>query len=261
MNTRGLTGIVILSVGLQVRILDQSLYSLMIVMAIVTTMMAGPLLHLIYLDRFVVADIAEADRAALGTAAGQRILVLIETPETGAPLVDIGAALAASREHSQLILCHLLAREHYTRSEVATGLGGELRETTRTTGNLQALADRASARGVSAVARSRFSQDIAAELPGYVAAAEPDIIVLGPGQNLPRDARSRRGSRDRHGRAQPAGSAQRGGGPVDARGGRGSRRSGRRATGGRGPAEAGDQSGRRPAREPGRRAHQGWHRR
>jgi Kef-type K+ transport system membrane component KefB len=184
MNTRGLTGIVILSVGLQLRILDQSLYSLMIVMAIVTTMMAGPLLRLIYPDRFVVADIAEADRAALGTAAGHRILVLIEAPETAAPLVDIGTALAASREHSQLILCHLLAREHDTRSEVATGLGGELRETTRTTGNLQALADRASARGVSAVVRSRFSQDIAAELPGYVAAAEPDTIVLGPGETF-----------------------------------------------------------------------------
>jgi Kef-type K+ transport system membrane component KefB len=53
MNTRGLTGIVILSVGLQLHILDQSLYSLMIVMAIVTTVMAGPLLHLIYPYRFM----------------------------------------------------------------------------------------------------------------------------------------------------------------------------------------------------------------
>ena len=61
MNTRGLTGIVILSVGLQLRILDQSLYSLMIVMAVVTTMMAGPLLRLIYPDRFVLSDIAEAE--------------------------------------------------------------------------------------------------------------------------------------------------------------------------------------------------------
>ena len=74
MNTRGLTGIVILSVGLQLHILDQSLYSLMIVMAVVTTMMAGPLLHRIYPDRFVARDIAEADGAALGTAAGQGIL-------------------------------------------------------------------------------------------------------------------------------------------------------------------------------------------
>jgi Kef-type K+ transport system membrane component KefB len=166
MNTRGLTTIVILSVGLQLHILDQSLYSLMIVMAVVTTMMAGPLLRLIYPDRFVLRDIAEADRAALGTAAGHRILVLIEAPETAAPLVDVGAALAASREHSQLILCHLVAQEHDTRLEGATGLGGELRETARTTGNLKALADRASARGVPAVVRSRFSQDIATELPG-----------------------------------------------------------------------------------------------
>lgn len=184
MNTRGLTGIVILSVGLQLHILDQSLYSLMIVMAIVTTMMAGPLLHLIYPDRFVVRDIAEADRAALEIAAQHRILVPIEAPETAAPLVDIGAALAASREHSQLILCYLVAQEHDTRLTVATGLGGELREATRTTGNLQVLADRASARGISAVVRSRFSQDVAAELPGYVAAAEPDTIVLGPGGTL-----------------------------------------------------------------------------
>jgi hypothetical protein len=56
----------------------------------------------------------------------QLFLVLIEVPETAAPLVDIGAALAASREHSQLILCHLVAQEHDTRLEVATGPGGEL---------------------------------------------------------------------------------------------------------------------------------------
>jgi Kef-type K+ transport system membrane component KefB len=181
MNTRGLTGIVILSVGLQLHILDQSLYSLMIVMAIVTTMMAGPLLHFFYPGRFLERDIREADRAALGTAAGHRILVLIEVPEAAAPLVEVGAALAASREHSQLILSHLVAQEHGTRLEVGTGLGGELLGMTRSTEKLQALADRASARGVPAIVQCRFSQDIAAELPGYVAAAEPDTIVLGPG--------------------------------------------------------------------------------
>jgi Kef-type K+ transport system membrane component KefB len=180
MNTRGLTGIVILAVGLQLQILDQSLYTLMIVMAIVTTAMAGPLLNLIYPDRFVRRDTAEADRIALGTPAVHRILVLIEAPETAAPLVEVGAALAASRENSQVILSHLVAHQHGTRLEAGTGLG-DLVETTTTTEKLQALADRASARGVSAVVQSRFSQNIAAELPDYVAAANPDTIVLGPG--------------------------------------------------------------------------------
>jgi hypothetical protein len=124
MNTRGLTGIVVLSVGLQLHILDQSLYTLMIVMAIVTTAMAGPLLNLIYPDRFVQRDIAEADRIALGTAAGHRILVLIEAPETAAPLVEVGAALAASREHSELILSHLAEQQHDSRHRAGRRAAG-----------------------------------------------------------------------------------------------------------------------------------------
>ncbi|AXI80107.1 cation:proton antiporter domain-containing protein [Peterkaempfera bronchialis] len=48
MNTRGLTELVILGVGLQLGLLDGSLYSLMVVMAVVTTVMTGPLLSRIY---------------------------------------------------------------------------------------------------------------------------------------------------------------------------------------------------------------------
>ncbi|MER5486780.1 cation:proton antiporter [Streptomyces sp. NPDC002812] len=47
MNTRGLTELVILGVGLELGLLDGSLYSLMVVMALVTTAMTGPLLSLI----------------------------------------------------------------------------------------------------------------------------------------------------------------------------------------------------------------------
>lgn len=45
MNTRGLTELIALSVGLQMGVLDRQLYSLMVVMAVVTTAMAGPLLR------------------------------------------------------------------------------------------------------------------------------------------------------------------------------------------------------------------------
>ncbi|WP_240969382.1 cation:proton antiporter [Streptomyces sp. HNM0575] len=47
MNTRGLTELIILSVGLEMGVLDDELYSLMVVMAVVTTAMAGPLLSLL----------------------------------------------------------------------------------------------------------------------------------------------------------------------------------------------------------------------
>ncbi|GGN45549.1 cation:proton antiporter domain-containing protein [Streptomyces fuscichromogenes] len=44
MNTRGLTELIVLNVGLQLGFLGPDLYSLMVVMAVVTTAMAGPLL-------------------------------------------------------------------------------------------------------------------------------------------------------------------------------------------------------------------------
>ncbi|MGW7363236.1 cation:proton antiporter [Streptomyces sp. NPDC054841] len=44
MNTRGLTELIVLNVGLQLGFIRQELYSLMVVMAVVTTAMAGPLL-------------------------------------------------------------------------------------------------------------------------------------------------------------------------------------------------------------------------
>ncbi|MFJ8228457.1 cation:proton antiporter [Streptomyces sp. NPDC094448] len=47
MNTRGLTELVVLGVGVELGLLDGSLYSLFVVMAVVTTVMTGPLLSLI----------------------------------------------------------------------------------------------------------------------------------------------------------------------------------------------------------------------
>jgi Kef-type K+ transport system membrane component KefB len=57
MNTRGLTELIILSVGLQLHLLDSSLYSLMVVMALVTTAMTGPLLRLSYPRQLLDADL------------------------------------------------------------------------------------------------------------------------------------------------------------------------------------------------------------
>lgn len=45
MNTRGLTELIVLNVGLKLGFLDQDLYSLMVVMAVLTTAMTGPLLN------------------------------------------------------------------------------------------------------------------------------------------------------------------------------------------------------------------------
>ncbi|MEU3623598.1 cation:proton antiporter [Amycolatopsis coloradensis] len=47
MNTRGLTELIVLTVGLQLGVLDHGLFSLMVLMALLTTAMAGPLLNVL----------------------------------------------------------------------------------------------------------------------------------------------------------------------------------------------------------------------
>jgi Kef-type K+ transport system membrane component KefB len=181
MNTRGLTELVILTVGLNLHILDKKLYTLMVVMAIVTTGMAGPLLRYIYPNRIMERDITEADRSALGRAGTRRVVVLVDDLLTAIPLVDLAANIAKSRSNTEMVLSHLVANEPGERLEVGSGLGGELLQMTHTMDTLHQLAARAEQRGVTTVVQSRFSDDVAAELPGYIAAADPDTVVLHQG--------------------------------------------------------------------------------
>ena len=48
MNTRGLMELVVLNIGLEIQVISPALFSMMVLMAIVTTMMTPPLLHWVY---------------------------------------------------------------------------------------------------------------------------------------------------------------------------------------------------------------------
>jgi Kef-type K+ transport system membrane component KefB len=178
LNTRGLTEIVILTVGLQKGVLDNELYSLMVVMALVTTAMTGPLLRRIYPDRRVARDIADAERAALGITAAHRALTVVPAKVAdGIPIVDLTAALARAGSPAEVIIGHL---QPYPpgRLEVGTGLSFELADMAHTMQELENLAGHARALGADTRVVSRFSADVAAELPGLVSSAQPDLVVI-----------------------------------------------------------------------------------
>uniref|UniRef100_UPI003D8FF452 cation:proton antiporter n=1 Tax=Gordonia sp. B7-2 TaxID=3420932 RepID=UPI003D8FF452 len=77
MNTRGLTELVILSVGLSLDVLTPQLYAMLVVMALVTTVLTAPLLRLVYPDSVVANDIAEAERLALAAGSANRAMVVL----------------------------------------------------------------------------------------------------------------------------------------------------------------------------------------
>jgi Kef-type K+ transport system membrane component KefB len=53
MNTRGLTGVIVLTVGLQAHILDARLFTIFVLMSIITTAMTGPLLNWVRSDPYL----------------------------------------------------------------------------------------------------------------------------------------------------------------------------------------------------------------
>lgn len=60
MNTRGLMELVILNIGLDIGVLSPNLFSMMVVMALVTTVMTAPLLQWVYPNRLLLAEIEQA---------------------------------------------------------------------------------------------------------------------------------------------------------------------------------------------------------
>ncbi|MFG1921148.1 cation:proton antiporter [Cryptosporangium sp. NPDC048952] len=180
MNTRGLTEIVILTVGLQLGILDQSLFSLMVVMAIVTTVMAGPLLSAFYSKRRIERDIAEAERVALGEAPATRAFVVVDSPAEQGADVELAGALVGARRPAEVVLSRMLPYRAPA-LEVGTGLSGELLEMTRSLEELEGLAARVRRDDLPAPVLTRFSHDVERELGLQIATSEPDVVVVRAG--------------------------------------------------------------------------------
>jgi Kef-type K+ transport system membrane component KefB len=178
MNTRGLTEIVILTTGLQLGIIDVRLYSLMVVMALVTTAMAGPVLDVIYPARFVRRDIAEANQEALGETTAYHVLVATGEQESDAAVLAAGTALAAGHEHAQLVISALLPYRA-PRLEVGGGLAGELLQMTEEMTTLEDAARVPQERGIAVSVLARFSTDPAAELAIIASSASALVIAAG----------------------------------------------------------------------------------
>ena len=181
MNTRGLTELVILNVGLALNIISQELFTLLVVMAIVTTMMTGPLLRRAYPDKRIARDIAEAERAALGGAAATyRALVIADPGADNVNRLDVAISLVAHRQPAEVVVASLQPQQN-RKLDVGSGLSDELAEITETMERLEALVRRGRDLGVPVRILAQLSADVATDLIARATALEPGFIVLGSG--------------------------------------------------------------------------------
>jgi hypothetical protein len=177
MNTRGLTELVILNVGYESHILDKRLFTVLVLMAVITTVITEPLLRLVYPDRLVVRDIARQERTALGLTAEYRVVTAVTGNDEQDPfVVDVGVALVRAAPSAELIISRF--DDPLRGVELGSGLTTELAAIAASFESMQSLRSRATVAGVATVARSQISSDMARDLSVQVTAAEADVLVL-----------------------------------------------------------------------------------
>lgn len=178
MNTRGLTELVILTVGVQLGILDQNLFTLMVIMALVTTAMASPLLNLVYPDRMVQRDIAAAEREEVGEVDAYTVLVAVpEDDGQTATLAALAGDMTGHERPARVVLCRFLPAQE--KLELGGGLGNELAMIASAGDALHKVARRIEADGaVQCTPIARFSSDPVADLAALADTVAADVILV-----------------------------------------------------------------------------------
>lgn len=175
MNTRGLTELVILTVGRQANVLDAKLFTILVLMAIFTTVITEPLLRLIYPDRLLARDVADAERLALGIIDAYRVVAVVE-PTGSEELVDAGVSLLGTEEPSELLLTRF--ENSGPRNEVGAGLLGQLAGIAAGFDSLQELVRRARTAGATSQVRSQASDNPARDLLLQAMAVDADVLLF-----------------------------------------------------------------------------------
>ncbi|MBW4562581.1 MAG: cation:proton antiporter [Mojavia pulchra JT2-VF2] len=99
MNTRGLTELIVLNIGLELGVISPLLFTMLVIMALVTTFMTSPLLEWTYPKKLIRLDVVESNFAQetsrSNTASYEyRILVPVANPSTQKGLVQLAVAIA-----------------------------------------------------------------------------------------------------------------------------------------------------------------------
>lgn len=179
MNTRGLTELIVLNIGLDLGVITPALFTMLVIMALVTTFMTGPALRLIDRRGEMTAPPEEELRSAArvtepeGMAPQRSILVAPQDEKNLEALLALAEPLAGSEPPRELILARLL-----TPSRAVTGLALEERDLAQATAELQDKGVELVGRGRAARTVAFFSPNPGEDLLRLTSEQEIDLILL-----------------------------------------------------------------------------------
>jgi Kef-type K+ transport system membrane component KefB len=207
LNARGATGIILAATGLQTGLIGEEVFVALVVMAIVTSILAGPLMvrALGPLRASMTTDDAEPDEPierpvpGLATATRaleremteaelarasvvHRVVAVIDDPTTARPLVEVAAELAASQQPAEVVLMAFKEQTSVEDRAVSRLLDAVADDLV----SLRELERLVQARGVLAVSVSQRSTDLGSDIVGRAREVGAQAVVVGDRRDDPR---------------------------------------------------------------------------
>jgi len=174
MNTRGLTELIVLNIGLELGVVTPALFTSLVIVALVTTFMTGPVLRLIDpRGTFRVQPEEELKAAAEAAAPERAILVAPQDEKNLDSLLALGEPLARSEPRRELILGRLLVP-----TRIATGLAADGHELAGAAADLHRRRAQLLARGLAVRTVAFTSADPTGDLLRLASEQEIDLILL-----------------------------------------------------------------------------------
>jgi Kef-type K+ transport system membrane component KefB len=174
MNTRGLTELIVLNIGLDLGLISPALFTMLVIMALVTTFMAGPALRL--LDPR--GELSDAPEDELRRAVGARpttssIIVAPQDDRALDALLALAEPLARSEPPRALMLVRLLRPV-----ALATGVATENRQLQRAAHELNQRRELLLEHGVQTRAVAFTSPDGGSDLVRFASEENVDLVLL-----------------------------------------------------------------------------------
>ncbi len=177
MNARGLTQLVILTIGRDLGVLSDRTFAMMVIVALATTVMAAPIVNrLVSRDQLVGELVGPASAHAQGTPVA-RILVAIGNPLNAPRIVDAAIRMLGTRRPAELLFVRLIPT---TRApEFRTGLLEVESQVEAAVESMRPLVAQAEATGVAARPISFLTDDVGGDLARIAADQGCETILLG----------------------------------------------------------------------------------
>jgi nucleotide-binding universal stress UspA family protein len=162
--------LVILNIGRELGVITEAVFAIMVVMALVTTALTTPILHLVYPQKRMEGE------QLLDTGAGYSVLIPVSLPASGGPLVQLANAITGSENEDRRIFALYLKRPE-ERDAYRAGIDADVPP--EKTEALQPLLDEAKRAQIPVTPIAFTSRDVASDIARTARLRHADLILMG----------------------------------------------------------------------------------